>query len=53
LLALMPSHSPNADLDQALGRALFHDAGEGTGMRQAVTFQFVVEIRMGVEVKDG
>jgi len=53
LLALMPSHGPNADLDQTFGRAFLHDAGKRASMRQPIPFQFVVKIGMRVEVEDG
>lgn len=53
LFALMSSHGPNANLDQALGGALFHDPGKWTGVRKPVALEFIVEIGMGIEVKDG
>jgi len=43
----------NANLDQALGRALFHNAGEGAGVREAVAFELVVEVGVGIEMDDG
>jgi hypothetical protein len=53
LLALMGVYRADTDLDQALGRAGFHDAGEGAGVGVAIAFKFVVEVGMGVEVNDG
>ena len=53
LLALMAIHRANADLDQALGRAFFHDASKRAGMRVSVAFQFVVQIRVCIEMDDG
>jgi hypothetical protein len=53
LLALMPGHRPNADLDQPLGRAFLHDARKRASVRQPVAFEFVVEIGVRVEVENG
>ena len=53
LLALVRIHGADAHLDQAFGRAFFHDAGKWTGVRQAVALKFVVEIGMRIEVDDG
>ena len=53
LLALMGIHRADADLDETFSRALLHDAGEWAGMRQAIAFEFVVEVGVSVEVDDG
>src|ERR1700690_38990 len=53
LLTLMQIHGADADLDETLGCARFHDAREGAGVRQAIAFEFVVEVGMGIEVDDG
>ena len=53
LLALVRIHGANANLNQPLCCAGFHDARKGTGVGLAIAFEFVVEVGMGVEVDDG
>ena len=43
----------NADLHQAAGQLFFHDARERAGMREPIAIEFIVKVRVSVEVKDG
>ena len=53
LLALVRRQRADADLHQPLAQSLFHDAREGTGVREAIAFEVVVEIAVRVDVEDG
>src|SRR4029077_13508186 len=53
LLALMSIHGADADLDQALGGSLFHDARKWASVRQPAALEIVVEIGVGIEMEDG
>ena len=52
LIAPVPGHRADPDLDQPSGQPFFHDARERTGVREAVAFELVVEIRVRVDLQD-
>jgi len=52
LFGLVGIHAPDADLNEPVCKAVFHDPRKGTGMGEAVALEFLIEIRVCVEVKD-
>ena len=52
LIAAVPGHRAEPDLHQPSGQPFLHDPGERTGVREAVAFELVVEIRMRVDLQD-
>ena len=50
LLLLLGIHGADSDLNQTLGKLLFHDAGEGGCMRKAAALELVVKIRVRIEM---
>ena len=53
LLPLVRRRRPDADLHETRGQPGLHDAGEGTGVREPIAAELVVEIGMRVEMEDG
>ena len=53
LIALMRRQRADADLHEAPAQFLLHDARERAGVRKAIALEFVVEIAVRVDVKDG
>jgi hypothetical protein len=49
----MSIHGANTYLHQPVGQPLFEDAGERTRMREPVTLELVVQVRMGIDVNYG
>ena len=52
LIAAVPRHRANPDLNQPIRQPLLHDPGERTRVREAIAFELVVEIRMRVDLQD-
>ena len=52
LFPAMPIEGADSELDQPAGMSPLHDPCERRRMRQRVTFEILVEVGMGVEVKD-
>src|SRR6185295_6504502 len=52
LRALMPAGRANPDLHQAIRESILHDPRERTRVRETVTLELVVEVRVRVDVKD-
>ena len=52
LRALVAVHRANPDLHQAPDDSQFHDPGERARVRQAATLEFVVEVRVSIELQD-
>src|SRR4026208_2070035 len=53
LRPLVAVHGPNTDLNQTIGQMVLHYSGKRAGMRETVPLQFVVEIRMRIEMENG
>src|SRR5439155_2318832 len=53
LIALVTRERSNAHLYEAVGESLLHDPREGTGVRIPIAIEFVVEIRMRIDVENG
>src|SRR5947209_15893065 len=48
----MTGDGSDSNLNQASRQPLFHNARHGTGMREPVAIQLVIEIRVCVKMKD-
>jgi hypothetical protein len=53
LLALVPVHGADTDLDQAYRQSFLHDARERAGVGVAVALEHVVQVGVRVDVEDG
>ena len=53
LFAPMARHRPDADLHEPDGQALLQNPRERTGVREAIAFEFVIEIGVGVDLENG
>src|ERR1041385_856462 len=53
LLPLMSGHRADADLDEPRDQSLFHNARERASVRITIALEFVIDIWMSVEVKNG